>query len=142
MAKLEAQNDALHSGDVVQAATAFKGTRYIFGGTSRSGFDCSGFVRYILGQSAGVQLPRTAMEQYLNGTKIEAADMQPGDLVFFKNTYRHGISHVGIYIGDGHFVHACNTRRGVAVDDLNTPYYQNHFAGARRVIEDREESER
>ena len=57
-----------------------------------------------------------------------------GDLVFFKNTYRRGISHVGIYIGDGHFVHACNETKGVIVSALSEAYYQNHYAGARRVI--------
>ena len=77
------------------------------------------------------------MEQYLHGTSVPTDQLQVGDLVFFKNTYRHGISHVGIYIGDGHFVHACNETKGVTVSDLNEAYYQNHYAGARRVIASR-----
>jgi cell wall-associated NlpC family hydrolase len=124
---------ALHSGSVVQAARAFEGTHYVFGGTSRSGFDCSGFTRYILGNAAGVDIPRTAMEQYENGTPVDRDDMKAGDLVFFRNTYRHGISHVGIYTGNGNFVHAANSHKGVVVSSLDEPYYANHYAGARRV---------
>jgi len=135
-------SSAQSSGNVVDVAERFNGTRYVFGGTSRSGFDCSGFTRYVLGASAGVSLPRTAMEQYENGRSISRSDLQPGDLVFFANTYRHGISHVGIYIGDGHFEHAANEREGVRVDDLNEAYYSEHYAGARRVIFDREYTER
>jgi cell wall-associated NlpC family hydrolase len=128
------QDKALHSGNVVVAANSFRGSRYVMGGTSRSGFDCSGFVRYILSNTSGVEIPRTASEQYWHGQPIEAKDMQPGDLVFFKNTYKHGISHVGLYEGNGKFVHAANSHKGVREDSLNTPYYANHFAGARRVL--------
>jgi cell wall-associated NlpC family hydrolase len=82
------------------------------------------------------------MEQYDNGRHISRSDLQPGDLVFFQGTYRRGISHVGIYVGDGHFVHAANEREGVREDSLNEAYYSKHFAGARRVIFDREYTER
>ena len=131
---LAVQHQALTSGNVVMAAYAFRGTRYVMGGTSRSGFDCSGFVRYILGNAGGVSLPRTASDQYWHGQAIAPRDMQPGDLVFFKNTYKRGISHVGIYAGNGQFIHAANPRRGVQMDSLNSAYYQHHFAGARRVL--------
>ena len=131
---VQAQNEALSSGSVVQAAYAFRGTRYVMGGTSRSGFDCSGFVRFILGATDGVALPRTAIEQYEHGTPISQAQAQPGDLVFFKNTYKPGISHVGIYVGGGQFVHAANAHKGVRADSLNSSYYQAHFAGLRRVL--------
>lgn len=133
-AKLALQHKALVSGNVVRAAYAFRGTRYVMGGTSRSGFDCSGFVRYILGHAGGISLPRTALEQFWHGTPIPRQDLQPGDLVFFKNTYKPGISHVGIYAGGGKFIHAANPRRGVQMDSLDSPYYQAHFAGARRVL--------
>jgi cell wall-associated NlpC family hydrolase len=133
-AKVQAQNKAIASGSVVQAAYAFRGSRYVMGGTSRSGFDCSGFVRYILSATNGVALPRTATEQYYHGAPIAAGHMQPGDLVFFKNTYKHGISHVGIYVGDGQFIHAANEHKGVRMDSLGSSYYQAHFAGARRVL--------
>lgn len=133
-AKLQAQHRALTSGNVVEAAYAFRGTRYVMGGTSRSGFDCSGFVRYILSATSGVAIPRTAAEQYYHGAPIAPQDMQPGDLVFFKNTYKHGISHVGLYAGNGKFIHAANAHKGVRMDDLNSSYYLSHFAGARRVL--------
>ncbi len=134
LAKVQAQNKALASGNVIEAASAFRGTRYVMGGTSRSGFDCSGFVRYILSASGGVELPRTATEQYYNGTPISRAQLQPGDLVFFKNTYKHGISHVGIYAGEGKFIHAANAHKGVRTDNLSDSYYVSHYAGARRVL--------
>jgi cell wall-associated NlpC family hydrolase len=124
----------LVKGNVVQAAYQLRGTRYVMGGTSRSGFDCSGFVRYILSHSGGVDLPRTATEQYYRGRALSRAELSPGDLVFFKNTYKHGISHVGIYSGDGKFIHAANSHKGVRMDSLDAPYYANHYAGARRVL--------
>jgi cell wall-associated NlpC family hydrolase len=117
----------------VKAAYAFEGARYRFGGTSRSGFDCSGFTRYILGHTAGVQIPRTADEQYYNGVAVSRSKMRPGDLVFFRNTYRHGISHVGIYVGHDKFVHAANSNKGVVLESLDKHYYTEHYAGARRV---------
>ena len=134
LVKAQAQTKALHSGSVVQAACAFRGTRYVMGGTSRSGFDCSGFVRYILSAASGVALPRTATEQYEHGTKIPDNQLRAGDLVFFKNTYKRGISHVGIYVGGGEFVHAANSHKGVRMDHLSDRYYQAHYAGARRVL--------
>jgi len=132
--KVQTQNKALASGNVVQAANAFRGTRYVMGGTSRSGFDCSGFVRFILSATDGVDLPRTATEQYYHGASVSISQAQPGDLVFFKNTYKHGISHVGIYVGGGQFIHAANAHKGVRTDSLNSSYYQAHFAGLRRVL--------
>ncbi len=130
------QHAALASHNAVLAAYMFRGTRYVMGGTSRSGFDCSGFVRYILGHADGVSLPRTAVDQFYHGTPVAVADLQPGDLVFFKNTYKRGISHVGIYAGGGKFIHAANPHRGVQMDSLDSPYYRAHFAGARRVLPD------
>jgi len=132
--KVQAQNQALASGNVVQAASAFRGTRYVMGGTSRSGFDCSGFVRFILSATDGVALPRTATEQFYHGTSVSVSQAQPGDLVFFKNTYKRGISHVGIYVGGGQFIHAANAHKGVRTDSLSSSYYQAHFAGLRRVL--------
>ena len=98
------------------------------------GFDCSGFVRYILSATDGVELPRTATEQYYNGKPIANDQLQPGDLVFFKGTYKAGISHVGIYAGEGKFIHAANAHKGVRMDNLSDSYYQSHYAGARRVL--------
>jgi len=132
--KVQAQNKALASGNVVRAASAFRGSRYVMGGTSRSGFDCSGFVRFILSATDGVDLPRTATEQFYHGASVSISQAQPGDLVFFKNTYKHGISHVGIYVGGGQFIHAANAHKGVRTDSLSSSYYQAHFAGLRRVL--------
>jgi cell wall-associated NlpC family hydrolase len=141
MAMAEAHQDnamaadrAIESGNVVRAAEAFRGTPYVMGGTSRSGFDCSGFTRFILGRSAGISLPRTAEEQFYIGRPVAKGDLEAGDLVFFRDTYRDGISHVGMYVGDGRFVHACNPSKGVTVSSLSEQYYINHWAGARRVL--------
>lgn len=134
LAKLQTQHGAAGSGNVVMAAYALRGSRYVMGGTSRSGFDCSGFVRYVLSTTDGVSIPRTAAEQYYRGLPIPVQSMEPGDLVFFKNTYKRGISHVGIYAGQGKFIHAANSHKGVRMDLLNAPYYWSHFAGARRVL--------
>jgi len=134
LAKLQSQHQALGSGNVVMAAYSLRGSRYVMGGTSRSGFDCSGFVRYVLSTTDGVAIPRTAAAQYYHGLPVPVQSMEPGDLVFFKNTYKRGISHVGIYAGQGKFIHAANAHKGVRMDLLNAPYYWSHFAGARRVL--------
>jgi cell wall-associated NlpC family hydrolase len=115
---------------ILRSAYSYRGTPYRMGATGRGAFDCSGFIRHIM-QTNGVAMPRTAAQQYHKGTPVEKSQMQKGDLVFFKNTYRRGISHVGMYIGDGKFIHA-SSRGGVRVDSLSGKYYINHWAGARR----------
>ncbi|MFP5245608.1 MAG: C40 family peptidase, partial [Thermoanaerobaculia bacterium] len=80
-----------------------------------------------------VDLPRTSASQYLVGEPVERDALQSGDLVFFRNTYRAGISHVGIYVGNGRFVHAASTSKDVRIDRLDSPYYAKRFAGGRRV---------
>jgi cell wall-associated NlpC family hydrolase len=119
---------------VLTRALTLVGSPYRFGGvTVERGFDCAAFVRYSY-EAAGVHLPRTSESQWLAGWAVARDEMRPGDLVFFRNTYRHGISHVGLYLGDGQFVHAASAKREVAVDRLDGPYYAAHFAGARRVV--------
>lgn len=116
---------------LVQTALALRGSRYRSAGTSRGGFDCSGFTRYVFAKY-GVSLPHSSAAQAGLGKPVSRAELRPGDLVFF-HTYRSGISHVGIYIGDGRFVHAARHGRGVTVDSLNSAYYAPRYRGARRV---------
>jgi cell wall-associated NlpC family hydrolase len=117
---------------IVRSALTYRGAPYRRGAMGRGGaFDCSGFTKYLFDHE-GASLPRTAADQYRRGTPVSREELRPGDLVFFKNTYKAGISHVGIYIGEGRFIHAASTRTGVRVDTLDKPYYVNHYAGARR----------
>ena len=116
---------------VVQTSLDYIGVPYVFGGTSPSGFDCSGYVRYVFA-NAGISLPRTADAQYEVGYPVSTSELIAGDLVFF-STYDYGASHVGIYLGDGKFVDASSSR-GVAIDSLNSSYWSSCYIGARRVM--------
>jgi cell wall-associated NlpC family hydrolase len=117
---------------LISRALSYRGARYRFGASGNNGvFDCSSFVQHLL-RGEGVSLPRTAREQFGTGKKITRAELQPGDVVFFAGTYRAGISHVGMYVGNGLFVHAASSKRGVVVDPLDLPYYNSKYAGARR----------
>ncbi len=119
--------------DVVAQARAYTGTAYRSGGTTPAGFDCSGFVQYLYAQ-IGVALPRTAAAQFDVGASIAPRAIAPGDLVFFRTEGRR-VSHVGVATGDGHFIHAPNARSHVRVDRLDAAYWDDRFAGARRVVE-------
>ncbi len=121
--------------DVTRTAYAYRGTRYRRGGMSSRGFDCSGFVKYVY-EKQGIKLPRTSYDMYRVGKPVAKSDLREGDLVFFANTYRRGISHVGMYVGGGEFIHASTTRGGVRVDKLDSAYFRAKYAGARRVKED------
>jgi cell wall-associated NlpC family hydrolase len=110
-------------------ALRFLGTPYVFGGTSTSGFDCSGYVQHVFAM-LGVSIPRTADAQYYAGHKVTGG-MKPGDLVFFQ-TYEPGPSHVGIYLGHGRFVHASS--HGVMVSSLSDAYWANRYLGAKRML--------
>jgi cell wall-associated NlpC family hydrolase len=118
------------SSGIVNTALSLLGKSYVFGGTSTSGFDCSGFTKYVFAGS-GISLPRTSYEQFASGTHVSIDQLQPGDLLFF-STYSKGASHVGIYIGGGRFVHAANPSSGVVITSLNSSYYSAHYLGARR----------
>ena len=119
---------------IVNYAETFLGTPYVWGGTSPSGFDCSGFCQYVYKQM-GYTINRTADAQMSNGVSVDKSQLQPGDLVFFYGTYNtYGASHVGIYIGDGNFIHASSAATGVKISSLNTTYYINHYYGARRIV--------
>ncbi|XAH21294.1 C40 family peptidase [Xylophilus sp. GW821-FHT01B05] len=122
--------------DLVVHAMGFLGVPYRRGGnTADTGFDCSGFVRAIYEQTVGKLLPRRANEQAAATEKIDKSDLQPGDLVFF-NTMRRAFSHVGLYIGDGKFIHAPKPGAKVRVEDMGVGYWSRRFDGARRVLQD------
>lgn len=108
------------------------GSRYVYGATGPNAFDCSGFTQWVYRQH-GISLPRTSGAQFSGTRRVSKSNLQAGDLVFFSGTTGgRGISHVGIYIGGGQFVHAANPRKGVRVDSLNSSYYSSHFAGGGR----------
>jgi cell wall-associated NlpC family hydrolase len=120
--------------DVAMYSLGLIGVVYKFGGnTPESGLDCSGLVRYVFQEVTGVTLPRTAKALSGLGARVSAADLQPGDLVFF-NTRRFAYSHVGIYLGDNRFIHARSRGADVEVSQLSQSYWQKHFNGARRLV--------
>lgn len=119
--------------DMLTQAMGLLGVPYRRGGTSEeTGFDCSGFVRHLYEKSFGQLLPRRADEQAKATETIDRSELKPGDLVFF-NTMRRAFSHVGIYMGDGKFIHAPRTGKAIRVDDMRSAYWQKRFNGARRV---------
>lgn len=120
--------------ELVANAMGFLGVPYKYGGTSTEsgGFDCSGFVRAIYEQTLGMVLPRRASQQAAATEVIKRKDLQPGDLVFF-NTMRRAFSHVGIYIGNGKFIHAPRTGGEIRIEDMDLRYWRSRFDGARRV---------
>ena len=121
--------------DLVLSAINFLGVRYRRGGTSADqGFDCSGFTRYVFENSVGLVLPRRADQQARNAglTDIKKEELRPGDLVFF-NTLRRAFSHVGIYVGEGKFIHAPRAGGEVRVEDMRAAYWTQRFNGARRA---------
>ena len=119
---------------VVEYAKQYLGYKYISGGTSPStGFDCSGFTQYVY-KHFGISINRTSGAQINNGVAVEKSDLQPGDLVIFNNDANTRIGHVGIYVGDGNFIHASNPSDGVKITTLTTGYYQKRYVGARRVF--------
>ena len=126
---LDESDRARLAADVLSTALGLRGIPYRLGGTDLSGFDCSGFVQYVLARHA-VPMPRTVAQQFKVGRK--ANDIEPGDLVFFQ-TIGSKASHVGIAVDEYSFVHAPNSRGVVRIDRLDAPYWAGRFLGARRV---------
>jgi cell wall-associated NlpC family hydrolase len=119
--------------DMLTQAMGLLGVPYRRGGSSEeTGFDCSGFVRHLYEKSFGRLLPRRADEQAKATETIDRTELKPGDLVFF-NTMKRAFSHVGIYVGDGKFIHAPRAGKSIRVDDMRSAYWQKRFNGARRV---------
>lgn len=117
--------------NILRAAYSVVGTPYVFGGTSPYGFDCSGFTQYAFAR-AGVHLPRMADEQFYYGKRVSMSQLRAGDLIFY-TTYEPGASHVGIYVGNGNFIHAgCST--GVTVSSAFTGYWGARYYGACRIL--------
>ncbi len=113
---------------IVEYAKQFLGCKYVYGGTTTKGFDCSGFTQFVY-KHFGITLNRTAAAQYSNGVSVK--ELQVGDLVMFGPS---GITHVGIYMGGNTFIHAANTSRGVTTDTLASGYYKTNYVGARRIL--------
>lgn len=119
---------------VVEYAKQYLGYKYVSGGTSPStGFDCSGFTMYVY-KHFGITLNRTSKDQIKNGTAVEKSNLQLGDIVVFNGDSNTSIGHVGIYVGNGNFIHASNPTGGVKITALSSSYYNTRYVGARRVI--------
>lgn len=133
-AMLEGGVDAKGLHPFVRVAQRYAGTPYVWGGESNTGFDCSGFIMVVMRDLGYKALPHSAAAQFNYGMPIAQALLKPGDLVFFANTYKPGISHVGIYLGHRKFIHAAGTGIGTIVSSLDSPRFQAKYAGARRLV--------
>ncbi len=118
--------------EIIATAKTLIGCPYKWAGSTPAGFDCSGFVQYVFGKH-GITLPRVSRSQYSVGTAVAKKDLQPGDLVFFFSTNKNVITHVGIYIGNGEFIHSSSSY-GVVITKLESSYYQTRYYGAKRVL--------
>ena len=114
---------------LISRALSLQGIPYVWGGTSRKGFDCSGFVQYVF-KASGISLPRVAADQYKLGTPVSRNELRPGDLVFFQ-TYAPGATDVRIYIGGGRTIGSAS--EGVGIQSLSDSYWSKRYLGARRV---------
>lgn len=119
------------SAAVISTAKRYLGVSYVWGGTTPSGFDCSGFTQYVFAQH-GISLPRISRDQFNTGTPVSFNNLQPGDLIFFSLDQDRVIDHVGIYIGGGQFINASSSK-GVTIYSLGS-YWNSHFIGAKRVL--------
>ncbi|NMC26626.1 MAG: peptidoglycan endopeptidase, partial [Syntrophomonadaceae bacterium] len=125
--------DSVTGSRIIEKAANYLGTPYVYGGSSPSGFDCSGFTQYIYKQ-LGISLYRTAASQYGHGVQVSKSQLIAGDLVFFK-CGGSTINHVGIYCGNGQFIHSSSpSSGGVIYSSLNSGYYANTYVGARRIV--------
>jgi cell wall-associated NlpC family hydrolase len=117
---------------IVDFAMRYEGHPYVYAGEGPRAFDCSGFTMFVIKKTLGLDITHDMAVQYEMGSRVSRNELQPGDLVFFKNTYRRGLSHTGIYIGGGQFIHAENESTGVRVSDLDSDYYSSRWYGAAR----------
>ena len=129
----ETTTETVTGNQVVEYAKKYLGYKYVAGGSSQKGFDCSGFTTYVF-KHFGISLNRASKGQIKNGVAVEKSKLQAGDLVIFNNESNSAIGHVGIYIGSGKFIHAANKKEGVTITELSMSYYSKRYVGARRVI--------
>jgi cell wall-associated NlpC family hydrolase len=120
---------------LLEDAKYFKGGKYVWGGTTPKGFDCSGYVQYLY-KKHKVNLPRTAWAQSKKGVPVGKNELKKGDLIFFLTDKKRGIpvTHVGIYIGNGQFIHAASKKKGIIISPVHTGYYANKYVSAKRVL--------
>lgn len=119
--------------EVLVNALSLTGIRYQYGGNSpQTGFDCSGFVRYVFKQASSLTLPHSALAISQIGTAVPKNELKPGDLVFF-NTLRKAFSHVGIYLGNNRFIHSPSSGGQVRIEDMQDGYWAKHYNGAQRI---------
>lgn len=124
---------AVATDDVTRECRSFLGTPYRFGGMSEAGVDCSGLVHLVFKKAGEVVLPHSSKKLRTLGRKISLAQARPGDLLFFRTGYMGGVNHVGVYIGNGRFIHA-STKLGVIESGMDDDYYRRRFVEARRLI--------
>jgi cell wall-associated NlpC family hydrolase len=117
---------------IIRTAKKYLGVPYLYGGEDPTGFDCSGYMQYAF-SAHGVTIPRTSGSQSQYGNAVSRSDLEPGDLLFFDTTGNGQVNHVGLYIGDGYFIHA-STKRGMEIADLYDGYWLYHYLNARRVL--------
>ena len=119
--------------DIVDLAMRYLGYPYVSGTRGAASFDASGFTYWVIINTLGIDIGRSPSSQFESGVSVAYDDLQPGDLVFFENTYTAGLSHVGIYIGNNQFIHAINEAMGVGISDITSNYYSSRYYGARRL---------
>ena len=119
--------------DVVEYALQFEGYSYVYGTNGPNTFDCSGFVQYVY-KHFGIYLSRSSSTQANDGVYVSKDDLEPGDVLIFRDTSNSRIGHVGLYIGGGQFIHASNSRTGVIISSLDTSAYQKRYVCARRIL--------
>lgn len=130
--KVAAPNASI-AGKVISSAESKLGSTYVYGDTGKEGYDCSGLVYSIYNDELGISIPRSSVSQSTFGKQVSKSDLQEGDLVFF-NTTGNGVSHVGIYVGDGKFIHASSGQGKVMTSSLTEDYYQDRYVNATRII--------
>ena len=120
---------------VIRIAKRYLGTRYVWGAEGPRGFDCSGFTQYVMKKSKGITIPRVSRRQAYYGKYVSRKNLKPGDLIFFDTSWRRRgyVNHVGIYIGNGKFIHASSARHRVVITSLNSPFYKARFKWGRRI---------